>query len=178
LLFVPKVLAHSQWRVFELYFTNKWRKMAMNKSKGFTLIELVIVIVIVGVLSVFAIPKYLEIRSDARAASILTALGAVKAASAMVHALYLAPGGTPGFVTMDGVVINIVNGYAASTAPGIALAAGISDGGGVTGTYSVAITAGSTTISINGAPGSCQVVYNIAASVSTPPLITYATGGC
>lgn len=151
----------------------------MKKSSGFTIIELVFVIVVIGILSAFAIPKYLEIRSDARAASIQTALGAVKAASAMVHALYLAPGGTPASVTMDGTTINIVNGYAASSAPGIATAAGISDGG-TTGTYQVTITAGSTTISIYGAtnPATCRVVYNTAASVSTPPSITFATGGC
>lgn len=152
----------------------------MHNSKGFSLIELVIVIVIIGVLSVVAIPKYIEIRSDARVASIQTALGAVRAASAMVRALYLAPGGAPASVSLDGVSINIVNGYAASASPGIALAAGISDGGSASGSYSVSATSTATTISVNGATMStnCRVVYNTAASVSTPPVITVVTSGC
>lgn len=38
----------------------------MNKQSGFTLIELVIVIIILGILSVTAIPKFLDLQGDAR----------------------------------------------------------------------------------------------------------------
>lgn len=47
----------------------------MNKSRGFTLIELVIVIVILAILSVTALPKFINIQSDANAA-VVSATGA------------------------------------------------------------------------------------------------------
>jgi MSHA pilin protein MshA len=42
----------------------------MNKQAGFTLIELVIVIVILGILAATAIPKFIDIQGDARASSL------------------------------------------------------------------------------------------------------------
>lgn len=153
----------------------------MTHSKGFTIIELIVVVVIISILSAIAIPKYLDMSADARAASIKTAYGAVTAASSMVRALYLAPGTGPASVTMDNISINTVNGYAASAnTGGIATAAGITDGGGVKGTYSVTIAGSTTTISIYGAttPASCQVVYNAATSTTSPPVISFTTTGC
>lgn len=40
----------------------------MRKSNGFTLIELIVVIVILGILAVSAAPKFIDLQSDARAA--------------------------------------------------------------------------------------------------------------
>lgn len=46
-----------------------------NKNNGFTLIELIIVIVILGILAVVAAPKFVDISSDAKIA-VMTSLGA------------------------------------------------------------------------------------------------------
>lgn len=54
------------------------------KSKGFTLIELVVVIIILGILAVTAAPKFLNINRDARIASLEGFVGAVKAANSIV----------------------------------------------------------------------------------------------
>jgi MSHA pilin protein MshA len=54
------------------------------KSKGFTLIELVVVIIILGILAVAAAPKFLNISSDARIASLDGFVGAVKSANSIV----------------------------------------------------------------------------------------------
>ncbi|GAA0853196.1 prepilin-type N-terminal cleavage/methylation domain-containing protein [Aliiglaciecola litoralis] len=54
-----------------------------KQANGFTLIELIIVIVILGILSAVALPKFVNFSSDARAATLSGLLGAVKSANSM-----------------------------------------------------------------------------------------------
>ena len=53
-----------------------------NQQSGFTLIELIMVIVILGILAAFALPKFADLSGDARASSLNGALGSVRSASA------------------------------------------------------------------------------------------------
>lgn len=54
-----------------------------NAQRGFTLIELVMVIVILGVLSAVAIPKFVDLRADAQLAATQAVAGAISSASAV-----------------------------------------------------------------------------------------------
>lgn len=58
----------------------------MNKQKGFTLIELVIVIAVLGILAAIAIPKFVDLQTDALNASKKGMSGAVKSAHAVAIA--------------------------------------------------------------------------------------------
>lgn len=60
--------------------------MRQVKQSGFTLIELVMVIVILGILAVVAIPKFIDLRSDAVLASTNGIAGALSSASAINYA--------------------------------------------------------------------------------------------
>lgn len=60
----------------------------MKRQGGFTLIEMIVVIVILGILAVTAAPKFLDFRDDARTASLEGLVAAMQSAASMAHAKY------------------------------------------------------------------------------------------
>lgn len=82
--------------------------MKLLRSKaGFTLIELVLVIVILGILAVTAIPKFLDIQDSAHDAAERGVVGAVRGGIAIFHASALIYNTTAWPTTLDDTAINL-----------------------------------------------------------------------
>lgn len=64
----------------------------MKVKNGFTLIELVVVIVILGILSVTALPKFINLQSDAHASVVSGTGGALKSGITLAHTKWIAGG--------------------------------------------------------------------------------------
>ena len=160
----------------------------MNKSiksaqGGFTLIELIVVIVILGILAATALPRFSNLSGDARVASLNAARGALSATSAMTHGRYLVtPAATQ---NVEGVLIamNTTSGYPAIGndnvgSTNVSATDAFMQAAGLAGDYTATLQGANLRIVPNGlsaaAQGNCFLTYTPATAVNTAPTAVLA----
>ena len=140
------------------------------------MIELIMVIVILGILAAFALPRFANLGADARIATLNGALGAARSAAAIAHSTALARPGQP--VVLEGTPIAMVNAYPQADTGGIVAAAQLSPdfnttGGGTdAGNVLVIQVAGAPT------PATCSFTYTAPEPDAAPAFGVVATAGC
>ncbi len=150
--------------------------MKASLERGFTLIELVVVITILGILAAFAVPRFIALDTQARIATINGLAGSVKSAASLARGLAMANNAAAtGTVVMEGQTITLLNYYPDSATIASAVNSdNIND---------FAFTAGTaTTVSTwtkRNAPtaATCEVTY-LPATASAPPVVAVVPGGC
>tara|TARA_R110002167_G_scaffold339500_1_gene547233 strand:+ start:235 stop:720 length:486 start_codon:yes stop_codon:yes gene_type:complete len=158
------------------------KQILNSNSHGFTLIELIIVIVILGILAVVAAPKFIDISSDARIATLESLEGSMRTASDLIHYKAIIEKktdcSTDPTIEVGGENITLRCGYPCPHPKGIAKVVQAEDpftwvGGNCSGQL------GAIDVRISNAPdpNNCQIHYASARS-SGPPTFTITTSGC
>jgi len=135
------------------------KSLSRNNQKGFTLIELVVVIVILGILAATALPRFFTAAGSARAASLNGLAGAMNSAIAITHAQYLINPVNP-VVMEDGTTVAMWGGYPDNTALGIGKAVNFTAAAYVPTYTASGVSAASTfTVTNATAPATCTFTY-------------------
>jgi len=164
----------------------------MKRSAGFTLIELIIVIVILGILAVTAAPKFMNLQGDARKSTVSSLSGAVKSAASMAYSKAIIAGKdkvtTSTALAISGATggtTNVLYGYPTATDSGIltlldisASATGASAdwGAAATTTTYVLWPTGIATTAAAAVTAKCYVEYTPATSTTAAATATDTTG--
>ena len=78
-----------------------------NNNKGFTLMELIIVIVVLGILSAIAVPKFTNVAKDARVSVVKNFAGSIKESMNIVRMKYITSGNSTNTVEIDGQTVTV-----------------------------------------------------------------------
>lgn len=164
----------------------------MKRQQGFTLIELVVVIIILGILAVTAAPKFINLQGDARLSALNGMKAAIQGANTLVYSKAALSGKEKlssstveiGGTSASPINVNVAFGYLKATEADFELALeSVFDAGAdgaptsTTGTadWIIKVTAGtsgspgSAEVWQKGAPAACKFTYTEAANATTAP---------
>lgn len=143
-----------------------------RKNLGFTIIELIVVITILGLLSAYALPRFAAVQAEARIAKMNGALASLKSGAALAHAIQLTQQlAATSSVTMEGSTILMNDGYPTTAVTAVPVAAGLASPD-----FVLTVTSGTVfTVSADTNHPNCAVTYTVPAALGSPP--TYSSAG-
>lgn len=164
----------------------------MKRQAGFTLIELVVVIVILGILAVTAAPRFLNLQQDARKASLQGLAGAMNGAAGIVFGKAaiegkdtLAKAASGATITVGSSTVKLVLGYpTAESLPDVVVGLGTSDWEGYLDNTTAAnatkyrVTFPSDSISAYAGITKCYVEYTEPSTAGNAPIVTVDDSDC
>jgi MSHA pilin protein MshA len=155
----------------------------LNPQTGFTLIELTMVIIVLGILAATVLPRFLNLRTEAIVSSMHGIDAAIASATTLTnakaiinHVDHLASAS----ITVDGETIDLAYGFPAGTANGIAklITTPSDDWKQRASTISGAWVYWHDVINEDAGSANCYVRYRQATSVGVRPVVDFVQTGC
>jgi len=147
--------------------------MKNRYNQGFTMIELIVVIAIIGILAAIAVPRFITQTTNARIAALNGLAGAINSAVELAQAEYVAEGNSSGSaatsITMNGQAVTVDAGTGRPTGAAVGIGAALQTLSGFTASYAPPVATYTFTVAV----ANCNLTYT-----DTTGAVAITPGGC